>query len=169
MSAGRKAVLAVVLLVVLLTITPAIGDGPEHSTGDPSVDSTSPAVHLTLVTGGVVAVLCALIVAWSVRSERQSWSADLRAAMLGQVATPEAQGLIAEFRRYLETLADGAPGAASAQPWTARRLRRALRERLAGEGVLAYHPPALSGSESAGGSRQEPPAAGERHVPRRSP
>ena len=162
MRAGPRAALAVILLVGLLTAGHAIGHQPDPVAGDEPVQTSSPALQLTLAAGGAVALLCSLIVAWAVRAERRSWAHDLRAAMQGEPSSPEAQSTIAEYRRYLDTLADGASGSASAQPWTARRLRRTLHERLAGEGVLvvANREPYLHERMPSGEIRVQHPASG---------
>ena len=154
-GAVRHAAVAAVGLVAALTVIHAIGLS-ERPTSTASTTS-----QYMWMAGGAVSLACGLLVVWAARAERRAWSEELRAAMHGHPAGPEAQALIADFRMYLETLADGAPGA-TAQPWTARRLRRTLRERLAGEGVLvvANREPYLHERMPDGEIRVQHPASG---------
>jgi trehalose 6-phosphate synthase len=119
----RRAAFAVVVVVCLLAANHALRAG-------------GPALAPILSTGVAAALICALLIAWAGRASRRQWIEELRAALRGNPAPDDATGLIAEVRRHVETLTDGAPGGASTQPWTARRLRRTLAERLHGEGVL---------------------------------
>jgi trehalose 6-phosphate synthase len=143
-------VVAVILLVGLLTAGYALGLQRDRlvAEGATSVSETAPepvtrpsepgasALALTVAAGGVVAVLCALVVSWVARSERKAFASDLRAALQGGAAPEDARASMGEIRTYLDTLSDGDPASITSQPWTARRLRHTLRERLAGEGVL---------------------------------
>ena len=151
-----------VLLVGLLTAGYVISHRPGQAVEDEAAETAPQALHLVLAAGGAVAVLSGLLVAWAARAERRDWAAELRSAMQGRASSPEAQTVIAEFRCYLDTLADGTQGGGSAQPWTARRLRRALHERLAGEGVLvvANREPYLHEHMPSGEIRVQHPASG---------
>ena len=151
-----------VLLVGLLTAGYVISHRPGQAVEDEAAETAPQALHLVLAAGGAVAVLSGLLVAWAARAERRDWAAELRSAMQGRASSPEAQTVIAEFRSYLDTLADGTQGGGSAQPWTARRLRRALHERLAGEGVLvgANREPYLHEHMPSGEIRVQHPASG---------
>jgi len=86
--------------------------------------------------GGAVAIVCALLVLWGGRASRQEWLAELRAGLKEGNAPPDTTEVLAEIRRHIETLTDGAQTGAAPQLWTPRRLRSTLRERLQGEGVL---------------------------------
>jgi trehalose 6-phosphate synthase len=145
----------------MLTAGPAIVDWWEPRAAEGQAGPSSSRTRFNWVAGSAVAVVCGLLVAWASRAERLAWSDELRAAIEGHAASPEAQKLIAGFRSYLDTLADGTPGAA-AQPWTARRLRRTLHERLAGEGVLivANREPYLHERMPGGEIRVRHPASG---------
>jgi len=118
----RRAALAVVVLVGLLVANQALRTG----------GAAGPIVF----TGLAVALLCALLIAWAGRASRRQWIEELRAALRGTPAPHDATALIADVRRHVETLTDGVQAGATTQPWTARRLRRTLAERLHGEGVL---------------------------------
>ncbi|HEX5009782.1 MAG TPA: trehalose-6-phosphate synthase [Planctomycetota bacterium] len=158
MSAGRRAAVAVVVLVGILAAGHAIANRHEPAADGGSAGTSAQVLWLAT---GVVALLCGLLVAWAARAERQAWSEELRAALQGRAASSEAQALVAGFRSYLDTLADGTPGVVP-QPWTARRLRRTLHERLAGEGVLivANREPYLHERMPSGEIRVRHPASG---------
>jgi len=172
-SKERRATAAVILLVGLLTAGFAIGlrsdrlpaasaaESPPAG-GGPQAGAWLDGPGLTMAMGGIVALLCGLIVAWGLRTARRSFGAELRAAMRGGASPPEAQQLVGEIRSWFETLADGSAVGTGAPSWTARRLRRTLRERLAGEGVLivANREPYLHDRLPGGEVRLRHPASG---------
>ncbi|HZL98641.1 MAG TPA: trehalose-6-phosphate synthase [Planctomycetota bacterium] len=145
----HRAAVAVVLLVGLLVAAHVFRAG-----------GTDPAA--AIATGTAVAVLCVLLIGWAGRASRRAWVAELRSALRRAPAPAETTELLGEIRRYYETLSDGAPGGASSQPWTARRLRRTLKERLEGEGVLvvANREPYLHERAPDGQIRVRHPASG---------
>ena len=112
--------------------------------------------------GGAVAIVCALLVLWGGRASRQEWLAELRAGLKEGNAPPDTTEVLAEIRRHIETLTDGAQTGAAPQLWTPRRLRSTLRERLQGEAirVRALLQAALTSvDESEHGLQREPVGA----------
>ncbi len=118
--------------------------------------------NLTLALGASAVAAAGVAALLARRLGRRDWILELRRALRGEPAPSDAHSLIDEARRHFEALADGVPQPGAAQPWTARRLRRSLKDLLQGEAVLivANREPYLHERSPRGDVRVRHPASG---------
>jgi trehalose 6-phosphate synthase len=91
--------------------------------------------NILLAMFGVLSIAASIVTLLAARFAWRGWTLELRRALSGQV-TREFQPLVRDVRSLVDRLADERRSEARSGPWTADRLRAALKQHLQGERVV---------------------------------
>lgn len=112
----------------------------------------------------VLAILASMLTVWFAHLARRRWLDDLRRALAGEQGreSTELKPLLADVRRLARALADERADVDRSGPWSAERLRMAMRRVLGGERlvVLANREPYIHIRTPDGAVKVRHPASG---------